>query len=567
MRSRTHHEPGAQPVSVVRTFAFRLGVFFAVVAIVGAGVTALVVNAAFAARFDRYAARQQAAQVAQISAVLSRSYSHAGTWEPRTLDTLGPALGAGTVRVQTPAGHDVWHWDGHSSHTGQGMDHYNGSGTTPSTPRPSGNHSDHDGSDHWTPSPGTGDSWDRHGSNWNAPQGWHPSAASIGIVPVAAAAPSPTPVPTPGAGTGSRLGPAQTIPIRVNGQVVGTAVVRLPNVSALPDAVAFRADVLRALLLGGTLGAVVSFGLGLGFARRATRPVRDLTDAAQQLATGHTPRRVPTSGSDEFAKMGAAFNTMADTIEEEERVRQDFAAEVAHELRTPLTVLRSQLEGFRVGVLTPDPQALDSLEEEVQRMSRLVADLQVLGSAEASGFSLHRTATDLTALVEDAAREVAGPFAEAHVTLHTQLEPVTASVDTDRIRQVLANLLSNAVRFTPAGEQVTITLHHDPAWAVIEVCDTGPGIPAEELPHIFDRFFRGHDAHPGGSGIGLAVVREVVQAHGGTVTAASEPGYGATFTVRLPSQPAQATPRHNRFHTVSSQPLPTVEVSQGGGDR
>lgn len=561
MPSRTRGTLRAQsapPVSVVRTFAFRLGVFFAVVAIVGAGVTALVVNAAFAARFDRYAARQQAAQVAQISAVLSRSYTNAGTWDRRTLDTLGPALGAGTVHVQTPAGHDVWHWNGHSSRTGDGMDHYDGPGSSPSTPSPSGQHPNHGGADHWTPSPGTGDSWDRHGSNWNgsnwngsnwnAPQGSHPAAAPAGPLILAAAAPSPTPAPAPGSG----LGPAQAIPIRVNGQVVGTAVVRLPNVSALPDAVAFRADVLRALLLGGTLGAVVSFGLGLGLARRATRPVRDLTDAAQQLATGHTPRRVPTSGSDEFAKMGAAFNTMADTIEEEEHVRQDFAAEVAHELRTPLTVLRSQLEGFRVGVLTPDPQALDSLEEEVQRMSRLVADLQVLGSAEASGFSLHRTATDLAALVEDAAREVAGPFAEARVTLHTQLEPVTAAVDTDRIRQVLANLLSNAMKFTSAGEQVTITLHDDNTGAVIEVRDTGPGIPAEELPHIFDRFFRGHDAQPGGSGIGLAVVRELAEAHGGTVTAASEPGYGATFTVRLPSQPTQPTPRHNRFHTVSS---------------
>jgi signal transduction histidine kinase len=454
----------------------------------------------------------------------------------------------------------VWHWNGDSNHTGQGMDHYmdhyNGSGTTPSTPHPSGHHSDH-----WTPSPGSGDSWDRHGSNWNgsnwnAPQGWHPATAPTGTLILAAAGPSPTPAPAPGAGagagTGSSLGPAQTIPIRVNGKVVGTAVVRLPQVSALPDAVAFRTDVMRALLLGGTLGAVVAFGLGLGFARRATRPVRDLTDAAQQLAAGHTPSRVSTSGSDEFATMGAAFNSMADTIEEEEQVRQDFAAEVAHELRTPLTVLRSQLEGFRVGVLTPDSEALDSLEEEVQRMSRLVADLQVLGSAEASGFSLHRTETDLAALVEDASRELAGPFAEAHVTLHTQLEPVSAAVDTDRIRQVLANLLSNALTFTPAGEQVTITLHDDGTCAVIEVCDTGSGIPAEELPHVFDRFFRGRDARPGGSGIGLAVVRELVAAHGGTVTAASEPGYGATFTVRLPSQPTPATQRHNRFHTVSS---------------
>ena len=301
MRSRTHRVPHTQPVSVVHTFAFRLGLFFAVVAIVGAGVTALVVNAAFAARFDRYAARQQAAQVAQISAVLSRSYTDAGTWDPRTLDTLGPTLGAGTIRVQNPAGHDVWHWNGHDSHGGEGMDYYDGPGSSPRTPGPSGGHSDNGSYDHGTPTPGTGDPWNQHGSDRNAPQGSHAAESPTVLLTLAAAFLSPTPAPAP-AGTGSDLGAAQTIPIRVNGQVVGTAVVRLPKVSALPDAVAFRADVMRALLLGGTLGALVSFGLGLGFARRATRPVRDLTDAAQQLATGHTASRVPTSGSDEFAR-------------------------------------------------------------------------------------------------------------------------------------------------------------------------------------------------------------------------------------------------------------------------
>ncbi|HEY5988268.1 MAG TPA: HAMP domain-containing sensor histidine kinase, partial [Streptosporangiaceae bacterium] len=233
------------------------------------------------------------------------------------------------------------------------------------------------------------------------------------------------------------------------------------------------------------------------------------------------------------------------------------AAEVAHELRTPLTILRSQVEGLRVGVVQPGPAALTSLDEEVQRMSRLVADLQILGSADAAGFSLERTHTDLGKLADETAREFSGLFEGAEVTLQTRLEPAPAWADPARVGQILANLLSNALKYTPQGGLVRVQVTTEGTWAVIRVSDTGPGIPPDELPHVFDRFFRGRTARPTGTGIGLTVVSELAQAHGGTAEVASQPGQGTTFTVRLP---AQATPPHNRFLTGPSRPLPSVKT-------
>jgi signal transduction histidine kinase len=153
------------------------------------------------------------------------------------------------------------------------------------------------------------------------------------------------------------------------------------------------------------------------------------------------------------------------------------------------------------------------------------------------------------------AGEFAGLLEGAEVHLETQLEPATAWVDRDRIGQVVANLLSNALKFTPQGGLVSVKLQHDDDWVLLRVADSGPGIPAEELPHVFDRFWRGRTAQAPGTGIGLTVVRELIQAHGGSVHAASQPGRGTTITVRLP---LQSTPPDNRFRTASSQPRPTV---------
>src|SRR3990170_3775701 len=232
--------------------------------------------------------------------------------------------------------------------------------------------------------------------------------------------------------------------------------------------------------------------------------------------------------------MAQAFNSMANTIEEEDRLRRAFAADVAHELRTPLAILRTQVEGLQDGVIEPSSRALASLLEETLRLSRLVADLEPRAPADAAGFSLVRQSVELQPLLREAAQEFAGPYEAEDVALLTDLSDVRSHADPTRIRQVVTNLLSNAVKFTPPGGEVALTLRAEGDRAVIRVSDTGPGIPADELGHVFDRFFRGRGVRAGGSGIGLTVARELVRAHGGDIRASSEPGRGTTFTVSLP---------------------------------
>jgi signal transduction histidine kinase len=554
MTSRRGGGAEAGRVPLARSFAFRLGASFAVVAIAAAGITALVVNAAFAARFGRYLAQQQHAQVTRITLAASRAYAGGGKWDLHALQALVPAVDPGTLRLVTPAGKNVWQWDGHRMS-------WNSQWMEPTAPaKASHHHAEHGnsgagGSTGGNRQNGSGqgncgawdncgswnnDSWNSGGSSntsspnsgsWNSGWSGSPAAGPVMVLVAATAAPSPGSSAGPAA-----LGPVQRIPITVNGKVVGTALVRVPQATALPDALAFRSEVVALLLAGGAAGALAALLLGAFFARRAARPVRGLATAAQAVAAGDRSARLDTGRADEFGPVSQAFNTLADAAEGEERLRQGFAAEVAHELRTPLTILRSQVEGLRVGVLEPTPAALASLEEEVARITRLVTDLQILGSADAAGFTLERTHTDLADIADQTAREFAGLFEGAGVTLQTHLETASAWADPVRAAQIVANLLSNALKYTPKGGMVRLHASTDGPWAVLRVSDTGPGIPADELPHIFDRFFRGRTARPAGTGIGLTVVAELAAAHGGTAEATSQPGQGTTVTIRLPGQ-------------------------------
>lgn len=551
--------------SLVHSFAFRLGVAFAAVAIVASALTAGLVSVAFGSPFNRYLEQQRSAQIGQITSVIERAYRGGEEWNLKTLPAVASLLGSGTLRLEDPYGNTIWRWpmppaqspspspSPSPSGSNGGGTHSGSSGSQSPTPSPSptrgswdhGGGWDHGGdwgSDH---SMSSSSSWSRSGSAWA--MGTGSSAVTevdqlwVLASSVWASAPS--------------LGPTQRIPITVDGRTVGYAVIRLPKASQQPDAVAFRSDLVKRLLLGGIVAALLSLGLGLLFALRATAPVRQVQGAARAISAGDRSAPIALERSDEFGDVGRALKSMADSVEEEERLRQGFAAQVAHELRTPLTILRSQIEGLRVGVLEPTPETIVSLDEEVLRISRLVADLQLLGSADAAGFSLERTTTELRDLIDEAVREFAGLFEGSEVHLETRLEPVTAWVDHVRVGQILSNLLSNALKFTPPGGLVRVELRSDDPWAVLRVSDSGPGIPADELPHVFDRFFRGRGARPSGSGIGLTVVHELVLAHGGTVEVSSEPGSGATFTVRLPLRP---TPAGNGFHTGSEQPVSTV---------
>jgi two-component system sensor histidine kinase BaeS len=351
---------------------------------------------------------------------------------------------------------------------------------------------------------------------------------------------------------GGALGPEHRLPITVDGSVVGTAIVRLPEVGVLPQDVSFRHSINRLLLFGGIGAGLIAMLLGIVLARRATAPARELAGAAGAFAAGDRTRRVGYDSPDEFGEMARSFNAMGDAVEEEDRLRRTFAAEVAHEVRTPLAILRSQIEAIQDGVVKPNPETVASLHEETLRLTRLVGDLETLASADAAGFSLAARTVALRPLVEESLREFAGPFEEEGVSLQADLHDVVADVDPNRIRQVIANLLSNALKFTPSGGAVRVTLQPEDGRALIRVSDSGPGIASEDLPRVFDRFFRGSGVRASGSGIGLTVVRELVDAHGGTVEVSSEPGGGATFTVRLPHASSGSPPS---FTGPSQRPL------------
>lgn len=330
------------------------------------------------------------------------------------------------------------------------------------------------------------------------------------------------------------LGPERRLAVTVDGARVGVALMRLPEPGLLPADVAFRASVNRLLLLGGIVAGIVALIAGFVLARRATAPARELTDAARALAAGDRSQRVGSRSNDEFGEMAQTFNLMADTIAEEDRLRRAFAADVAHELRTPLAILRSEIEALQDGIRKATPASLASLHEETLRLTRLVGDLETLARADAAGFALERRPADLRDLVAGTVDEFASNFDARSIAVERRLERADVDVDPVRLRQVVANLLSNALKFTPDAGRITVETGRSNGWAIVRVSDTGPGIPPDELPRIFDRFFRGRGARASGSGIGLTVVSELVRAHGGEVDVSSEPGRGASFTVRLP---------------------------------
>jgi two-component system OmpR family sensor kinase/two-component system sensor histidine kinase BaeS len=331
-------------------------------------------------------------------------------------------------------------------------------------------------------------------------------------------------------------------PIWLGSEQIGTALVTTGAVaSSLNDS--FLKEVnqatLLAVLVAGTLalllGGVITWGI--------TRPIRRLTEAAEAIASGDLSQRVPTRADDEVGDLARAFNQMAAELQHAEDLRRQMTADIAHELRTPITVIQGNVEALQDGVFPLTPEALAPIQTKTALLARLVEDLRHLALAEAGQLPLDCHPTDLTTLVR---RTVVGfgPAAEAKsVRLElaargTEL-PLT-TLDPQRIEQVLVNLLSNALRHTPAGGTVTIELgRQDSEQLLVRITDTGSGIPAQDLPNVFERFYRvdrgrGRGDDGGGSGLGLAVARSIIRAHGGTIGVSSPPGEGAIFWFTLP---------------------------------
>ncbi len=340
----------------------------------------------------------------------------------------------------------------------------------------------------------------------------------------------------PGRGMGPGMhtdttGALVTAPIVVSGHQVGTARLAYPTAASTGRTVAWS------WVIGAAAVALAAALLVSGYVvRRLTRPLATMTEAARRFAAGHRSARAEPNAPGELGEMASAFNAMADEVVRTEQVRRSLAADVAHELRTPLAALQAGLEELRDGLRPPDAERLGMLHDQTLRLSRVVQDLADLSAAESAALSLHPTDTDLAAIARGAlaAQHTQLDAAGLHVDADLS-QPVPVRADPDRLHQAIANLLTNTARYCRPGDQVRIHAHTGGTTALLDIADTGPGIPADELPHVFDRLWRGQHAHAvAGSGIGLAVVRELVSAHGGTVTAKSPASGGTAITLRLP---------------------------------
>jgi two-component system, OmpR family, sensor histidine kinase BaeS len=268
--------------------------------------------------------------------------------------------------------------------------------------------------------------------------------------------------------------------------------------------------------------------------RRTLGPIGDVMEAADRVADGDYATRVEPRGPGEVRRLGRAFNEMAARLQANEDQRRRLLADVTHELRTPLSVVHGNLEGMADGVYEPDAERLGAVIEQTRVMARLLDDLQTLSTAEAGSLRLEREPTDLEALAADVVAAFGPRAAAAGVEVVTEADGVAVlEVDGVRIRQVLENLVTNALRHTPAGGRVAIRLAQVDDAVEIAVADTGPGIPAEQLETVFDRYARSADS--GGTGLGLAIARSLVEAHRGSIRAESPPGGGATIRLRLPA--------------------------------
>jgi two-component system OmpR family sensor kinase/two-component system sensor histidine kinase BaeS len=348
-----------------------------------------------------------------------------------------------------------------------------------------------------------------------------------------------------GTGTGAQLSPAEleeAVPLRSGGDTAGYLLAQ--------GGMGFNRGAERPLLLrlnraamtAGLAAGGVSLLVAILLAYSLLRPVRDLTRAAEHLARGDLSRRVPVHGSDELATLGRTFNNMADSLQKVEQTRRALTADIAHELRNPLAVQRANLEALQDGIYPLTSENLAPVLEQNHLLTRLVEDLRTLALADSGQLRLERADIDFPSLAGRVVELFAAQAASRNIRLRYDPAPAPPlNIDPNRVEQILNNLLSNALRYTPDDGEITVSVSSaDPQLqgaVQLHVRDSGPGIPTEALPHVFERFYRADRSRSrgeGGSGLGLAIARQLAEAHGGTLEAANHPEGGAVFTLTLP---------------------------------
>jgi len=332
----------------------------------------------------------------------------------------------------------------------------------------------------------------------------------------------------------------EAAPVVVNGQTVGSVLVGSMIEPALnPADEDFLQAVNLSIFITAAAVGLVALILGSMLFRQITSPLRAVSQAAEAIAAGQLDRRVEAKTADEIGRLAQSFNRMAESLAQADVQRRNMVADIAHELRTPLTVVQGSLEAMLDGVYDLNPENIASIHQQTALLSRLVADLRDLALAEAGQLRLDWQSVDLEAVIAQASNALQSQALEKGVTFKVELPQGLPRLrgDGQRLQQVLFNLVSNALRHTPTGGTVKTAVEVKEDRVVIRVQDTGSGIPAEDLPHVFERFYRvdrSRARSTGGSGLGLTIAKRIVEAHGGQIWAQSWLGAGSTFAFSLP---------------------------------
>ena len=331
----------------------------------------------------------------------------------------------------------------------------------------------------------------------------------------------------------------QALPIEQDGETVGYLLVTTGNGGAGP-AQAFLTLITQSLVQAGIVAALLGILLGVVIARHLSKPLNRLARAARALSRGDLSQRVPVTGSVEVAEVMSSFNEMAEALERSETLRKNMIADIAHELRTPLSVIQGNLQAMLDGVYPLTKEEIAQVYDETILLNRLVSDLAALTKAEAGQLHLDLVPVAPAELVTGMAEMFREAAREQDIELEQVIEPdlPTIQADPDRLRQVFANLLSNALRHTPAGGRITLAAASAGNAVRFSVSDTGPGLTPEEQAHVFERFWRAdlsRSRDRGGSGLGLTIARYLVEAHGGEIGVESHTGEGARFWFTIPA--------------------------------
>lgn len=321
--------------------------------------------------------------------------------------------------------------------------------------------------------------------------------------------------------------------MKVGGREIGRVTVSQSNGQlSTAEEIRLRHQLNRMHLIAGVTSAAVALAVALYLALTLSRPLRQIRAGAEAMEAGDLEARLKETGGDEIRAIARALNSLARTLQHEEELHKASVADLAHELRTPVMGLLGRIEAAQDGVLADEAANLASMHDEAVRLSRLLDDLSALADAERPGLLLAVEPVDLGAVAARQTDVFTDRFTDKGIVLSNNLQPVVVDGDRKRLEQIVVNLLSNALRYSDAGGHVELIVRQSGGDALLEAADTGIGIPAEDLPHVFTRFWRGEKSRSrakGGAGIGLSIVQERVRAHGGRITVESEMNAGSVF--------------------------------------